>query len=383
MTVGRDDAGLAWSEGVLDVLPEGFGFLRSPRYPFANASDDVYVSPSQIRHLHLKPGHVLAGPVRPPKEGEKYFALLHVDTVGGVPIDQRTDRLAFERLTPVLPAQRLRLEHAGCGVGLRMLELLAPLAKGQRVLVLAPPQCGRTRLLVEITAAIVQNHREAHVLALLVDERPEEVTEFLRRTGPSGRCDVVATTFDEAPSRHVEVAELVLHRARRMVEAGRDVVVVLDSLTALVHAYNAALPHSGKILCAGLDASALQGPKRLFGAARSVEEGGSLTVIAALLTDTGAPADDVIAAQLRGKANADVVLDRALAEQHVYPALDVARTGTRREDVILPADELERHLALRRALAALPAERRLDDLLARVRATASNAELLAGLAREG
>jgi transcription termination factor Rho len=371
--------GLGWAEGVLDIHPDGFGFLRSRRYSYAAGPDDIYVSPSQIRRLNLKPGHEVAGPVRPPKDGEKYFALLHVEVVNGATIGELRKRIPFADLTPLLPASRLRLEHAGADLDLRLLDLLAPVGKGQRVLVQTPPLSGRNRLLAHVVQGLLANHPELYVIVLLADARPEEVPEFERNTGPDERREIVASTFDEPPARHIALAELVLERACRLVEAGRDVVLVADSLTALTRTYNVELPHSGKILSAGLDASSVVRPKRLFGAARRTEEAGSLTVYATVLTDTGTRVNDVIVEEFRGKANSEIVLDRHLAELHFAPAIDVARTGTRLEDNLLEPAELEQVRALRRRIDAAEPARSLETLLKLVRETATNAELLARL----
>ena len=372
-------AGLGWGEGVLDVLPDGFGFLRSRRSSYQAGPDDIYVSPSQIRRLNLKSGHLIAGPVRPPKEGEKYFALLHVEAVNGGTIEELRQRIPFEDLTPLLPSQRLRFEHPGCGPDLRLLDLICPMGKGQRTLVLTPPQSSRTRLLTHMAQGLLHNHPELQVILLLVDERPEEVTDVLRNTAPEERREVAASTFEEPPARHVAIAETVLDRARRMVEAGQDVVLILDSLTALVRAYNIELPHSGKIVSAGLDATALLRPKRLFASARATEEAGTLTVIATALTQTESRLNDAIVEEFAGKANCEIVLDRALAEQHIYPAFDLARTGTRREDSLLPDDLVDRLRRLRREFSAGGNREALERLLGLVAATPSNDALIASL----
>lgn len=371
--------GLGWGEGVLDVLPDGFGFLRSKRFSYLAGPDDVYVSPSQVRRLNLKTGHQLAGPVRPPKEGEKYFALLHVEAVNGGSIEDLKRRIPFDDMTPVLPHERLRLEHPGCGIDLRLFDLLVPLGRGQRVLVSTPPLSGRNVVLKHLAQGILANHPECYVILLLVDERPEEVTEVLRGTGPDSRREVVASTFDEPAARHVALAEIVLERARRMVEAGEHVVLLMDSLTQLVRAYNTEVPHSGKILGGGLDAVALQKPKRLFASARAMEEGGSLTVIATMLTETGSRMNEVIAEEFQGKANCEIVFDPQLTELHVYPALDVAATGTRREDNLLPAEELERIRRLRRHLVDLDRRQALERVIEQLAKTRDNAELIHGL----
>ncbi len=370
-------SGLGWAEGVLDILPDGFGFLRSAHHHYVAGPDDIYVSPSQVRRLNLKQGHEVAGPVRPPKEGEKYFALLHVETVNGGTIEQLRQRIPFDDLTPVMPQHRLRLEHPECTADLRVIDLLAPLGKGQRVLVSTPPFAGRNRLLVHIAQGLLHNHPETYLIHLLLDARHEEVTEVLRRTGPETRREVVAATFDEPPARQIALAELALERARRMVEAGRDVVLLVDSLTALTRAYNIEVPHSGKVLSVGLDAVALHKPKRLFASARSIEEGGSLTVVATSLTDTKVRVNDVIHDEFAGRANCDIVLDRHLAELHVVPAIDVVRTGTRMEDNLMEGDELDTVRRLRRTIDGEDTARALEALLELIQRSPTNAELLA------
>ena len=373
------DTGLGWGEGVLDILPDGFGFLRSPQHHYIAGPDDIYVSPSQVRRLNLRQGHLLAGPVRPPKGREKYFALLHVEAVNGGTVEDLRQRIPFEELTPVLPSRRLRLEHQGCDSELRLLDLFAPMGKGQRTLILAPPQSGRTRLLTLMAMSILDNHADVYVIVLLIDDRPEDVTEMIANTGPDTRREVVASTFDEPASRHVTLAEMALAKAKRMVEAGNDVVILMDSLTHLVRAYNQELPHSGKILSVGLDAVALQHPKGLFGAARQMENGGSLSVVATVLTDTGSRMNDVIAEEFGGRANSEIVLDQHLAELHVYPALDVARTSTRREDTLLSRVELGKVRQLRRKLDGTSPRESLELLDQWMAAAPTNAELLDGL----
>lgn len=368
--------GLGWGEGVLDILPDGFGFLRSMRYSYSAGPDDIYVSPSQIRRLNLKQGHLLAGPVRPPKEGEKYFALLHVEQVNGGTIEELRRRIPFDELTPVPPSQRLRLEHPGCELDIRLLDILAPMGKGQRTLILTPPLTGRSSLLAHLAQAILHNDPDVYVILLVIDERPEDITEILRATGPDDRREVAASSFDEPASRHVALAEIVTEKARRMVESGRDVVVLMDSLTALTRAYNTEVPHSGKILSTGLDAVALQRPKRLFGSARAIEEGGSLTVMATALTNTGSRMDEVICEQFVGKGNSQVILSEALAQLHVYPAIDIAHTGSNREKNLLDAHELDQVRKLRKKLSRESAEDALEKLLEMVGDTESNAEFL-------
>jgi transcription termination factor Rho len=371
--------GLGWSEGVLEILPDGFGFLRSARHDFAPGPDDVYVSPTQVRRLNLKQGHLVAGPVRPPQRGEKYFALLHVEVVNGGTIGDLRLRIPFEERAPILPRDRLHLDHPGAGTDVRAIELLAPWGRGQRVLISAPPGCGRTPLLTNVAKALLHNHQDLAVLLCLLDERPEEVTEVRRQFAADDRAEVVATTFDALPERHTALAEMVLARAQRMVEAGRHVVLVLDSLTALVRAYNQELPHTGKVLTAGLDASALHRPKRLFGAARNLEDGGSLTVIATALTGTDSRIDQTIAEEFANKGNSEVALDRSLAEQRIYPALDVARTATRREDNLLDKIAVDALRRMRTELLRSEPRARIESLFDLLRRHASNTDLLASL----
>lgn len=370
--------GLGWGEGTLDILPEGFGFLRSRRYSYNAGPDDIYVSPSQIRRLNLKQGHEIAGPVRPPKDGEKYFALLHVEAVDGMPVECLRGRIPFDDLTPLVPDRRLEL--AGDGVDVRLVDLLAPIGFGQRVLVLSPPNSRRNALLISLARAILAGNPDVYLIQLLIDERPEEVTVAVQSTGPDERREVIASTFDEPASRHVSIAEMATMKARRLVESGRDVVMIVDSLTSLVRAYHQETPHSGKILAAGLDSAALLAPKRLFGAARNIEEGGSLTVIATALTGTGSRIDEVIAEEFRGKGNCEIVLDEHLASLHVYPAIDLGRTGTRREESLLDPRDLDR---LRRLRVSLDAgtdsedpKASLEALVEKIQATPNNRDLL-------
>lgn len=371
-------SGLGWAEGVLEVLPDGFGFLRSVRNDYEPGPDDVYVSPSQVRHLNLKPGHQLAGPVRPPKRGEKYFALLQVEHINGGDVASLRTRVPFAARTPILPHTRLRLDHPAASLDLRALDLLAPWGKGQRVLVATPPGSGRTRLLQRIATALLHNHQELHVSLCLLDERPEEVTE-IRRALAGRRSDVTASTFDQPPGRHLALAEMALARAQRWVEAGQDVVLLLDSLTALVRAYNLEGTPTGKLACPGLDAGAVHRPKRLFGAARQTEEGGSLTVIATALGGPDSRIDQTILEEFMNRGNCDVVFDRELAELHLCPALDVLRTGTRREDLLLPAGSIVALQRLRQQLAPLSRRDRLEKVLTLLRESPNNDALLAQL----
>ena len=370
--------GLGWVEGVLDVLPDGFGFLRSVRHDYEPGPEDVYVSPSQIRRLNLKPGHLLAGPVRPPRRGEKYFALLHVELINGGDVANLHRRVPFAARTPILPSERLRLDHPGAPLDMRALDLLTPWGKGQRVLITAPPGSGRTRMLCRIAESLRHNHPEVHVSLCLLDERPEEVTGIRRAI--HGPCsDVVASTFDQPLLRHITLAEMALARAQRMVEAGADVVLLLDSLTALARAYNIESPASGRMLCAGLDAQAVHRPKRLFGAARKLEEGGSLTIVATALCGTESRLDQTILDEFQNRGNADVVLDRELADQHLDPALDVLRTGTRREDMLLDAPAVATLQRLRQQLAPLSRAERVAKVLALLQQSPTNEGVLAQL----
>ncbi len=376
LKIKASEQGHGWGHGTLDILPDGFGFLRSRRYNYHAGPDDIYVSPSQIRRLNLKQGHQLTGPVRPPKVGEKYFALLHIEAVNGQMVEALDTRIPFDNLTPLLPNQRFILESEGCDPALRLVDLLAPIGRGQRALILSPPHSGRSNLLIQLADAILRNDPEVYVILLMIDERPEEVTEAVRRTGPDDRREVIASTFDEPTAHQVAVAEMVGQKARRMVESGRHVVLLMDSVTALVRAYNTEIPHSGKVICAGLDAASLFEPKRLFGAARRVEEGGSLTIIATALTDTGSRTDDTIAEEFKGKGNCEIVLDQHLAGMHVYPAIDIERTGTRREDSLLPQDELEKLRRLRKELGQHTPQVALERLMEKLAETANNAELI-------
>jgi transcription termination factor Rho len=370
--------GLGWVEGILEVLPDGFGFLRSPRHDYEPGPDDVYVSPSQVRRLNLKPGHQLAGPVRPPKRGEKYFALLHVELVNGADVATLRQRVPFAARTPVLPSGRLRLDHAGAPIDVRALDLLAPWGKGQRVLIAAPPGSARTRLLLRIAAALLHNHADLFVAMCLLDERPEEVTA-IRRAIDGKRSEVVASTFDLPPGRHTALAEMALARAQRQVEAGLDVVLLVDSLTALARAYNHEQPHSGKVLTPGFDVTALQRPKRLFGAARQLEEGGSLTIVATALTGTDSRIDQAILEEFTNRGNSDVALDRELADLHVDPPLDVLRTGTRREDCLLEPAAIAALQRLRAQLSPLGKRERLERIVELLQGSADNAAVLAKL----
>lgn len=366
--------GLMVGEGVLEVLPDGFGFLRNPASSYLPSPDDIYVSPSQIRRFGLRKGCIVRGTIRPPKESERYFALLRVESVN----DRKTENLEhlpnFEKLTPLHPEERLVLETTGDEVNMRVVDMVSPIGKGQRALIVAPPRTGKTVLLQKMANAIVTNHDETKIIVLLIDERPEEVTDF-RRSTPDP-VEVVASTFDEQPARHIQVAEMVIEKARRMVEFGDDVVILLDSITRLARAYNNEMPHSGKIGTGGIDTGALQKPKKFFGAARNIENGGSLTIIATALIDTGSKADDIIFEEFKGTGNSELHLDRRLVEKRVYPAIDINASGTRRDELLLDPKELELVYRLRRVLADMNVVEAMELLKNRLGKTKSNAEFL-------
>jgi len=379
LTARARRSGVGWGEGVLDILPDGFGFLRAPEYDYEAGPDDIYVSPSQVRRLNLKQGNTLAGPVRPPKRGEKYFALLQVETVDGAAVGTLRDRIPFAERTPANPDVHLDLDSPRATTAVRLLDLLAPIGLGQRVLLSAPPRSGRTALLCEWTRAILEARAGLSAIVCLVDERPEDVTEMHAAITPPDRVEIVASTFDQPTSRHVAVAEMCLAKAMRRVEAGQDVLLVLDSLTQLVRAYNTEIPHTGKIVTAGLDSGALVKPKALFGAARNLVEGGSLTVIATLSTHTGSAIDAVIEEEFAGKANCEVTLDPDLAERRLDPPINAHHTGTRAEQLLVPAELLPSVRTLRRRLADQDAATGLEGLLVDLERTATNRELLLGL----
>ena len=336
-------------EGVLEVLPDGFGFLRSPNYNYLPSAEDIYVSPAQIRRFDLKKGDTVYGTIRSPKEKEKYFALLKVDKINNSPPEKAKERVLFENLTPLYPNQRLVMETNKETLTTRVLDLAAPIGKGQRGLIVAPPRTGKTIILQNIASAIATNNPDIVLIVLLIDERPEEVTDMMRAV----RGEVVSSTFDEPPERHVQVAEMAIEKARRLVEYGHDVVILLDSLTRLARAYNTVQPHSGKILTGGIDANALHKPKRFFGAARNIEEGGSLTIIATALIDTGSRMDEVIFEEFKGTGNMELVLDRRIAERRIWPAIDIVKSGTRKEELLYHPEELDRVYRMRQALADL------------------------------
>lgn len=367
--------GLMFGEGTLEVLPDGFGFLRSPDYHYLPCPDDIYVSPSQIRRFGLRTGATVAGQIRPPKENERYFALLRVAAINGEDPNLLTNKVFFDDLTPLHPEERLRLADNSEFISTRVVDLIAPVGLGQRGLIVSPPRAGKTILLQQMAKATLMNHPDAHVIMLLIDERPEEVTDMERKLkGPN--CEVISSTFDESTSRHIQVAEMVIEKAKRMVEYGHDVIIFLDSITRLARAWNTEIPNSGKTLSGGVDASALQHPKRFFGAARCVEEGGSLTIIATALVDTGSRMDDVIFEEFKGTGNTELHLDRRLVDKRVWPAIDINRSGTRREELLLNEDELKLVWVLRRVLNDMNPVEAMELLTNRLRRTRSNEEFL-------
>ena len=366
------DNGLMVGEGVLEILPDGFGFLRSPEYNYLPCPDDIYVSPSQIRRFGLKTGNVITGQIRPPKESERYFALLRVEAINFEDPNMLTEKVNFEDLTPLHPNTRLFLETTPAEVNMRIVDLVTPIGKGQRMLIVAPPRTGKTVLLQKIANAISTNHPEAYLIVLLIDERPEEVTEMQRAT----QAEVVSSTFDEPASRHVSVAEMVIEKAKRLVEYGRDVVILLDSITRLARAYNTEVPHSGKILTGGVDANALQKPKRFFGAARNIEEGGSLTIIGTALVDTGSKMDEVIFEEFKGTGNSELHLDRRLVERRTYPAINIAASGTRKEELLLDKRELDLVYRLRKILSDMNPIEAVEMLKTRLEKKATNREFM-------
>jgi transcription termination factor Rho len=364
--------GMMYGEGVLEVLPDGFGFLRSPEYNYLPSPDDIYVSPSQIRRFGLRTGHIVAGQIRPPKESERYFALLRVEAINFEDPEMVSDKTIFEDLTPLHPDERLFLETAPNELNMRIVDMVTPVGKGQRMLIVAPPRTGKTVLLQKMANAFAKNHPETYVIILLIDERPEEVTEMERAT----TAEVVSSTFDEPASRHIQVAEMVIEKAKRMVEYGRDVIILLDSITRLARAYNTEAPHSGKILTGGIDSTALQKPKKFFGAARNLEEAGSLTIIGTALVDTGSKMDEVIFEEFKGTGNSELHLDRRLVEKRVWPAINIGESGTRKEELLLDPKELELVFRLRRVLSDMNPVEAVELLRARLEKTKSNAEFL-------
>jgi transcription termination factor Rho len=359
-------------QGVLEILQDGFGFLRSPDYNYLSGPDDIYISPSQIKRFALRKGDTVAGQVRPPKDQERFFALLQVHTINGDPVDKAMRRALFDNLTPLYPQSRLNLETKKDEINTRVLNLVAPIGKGQRGLIVAAPRTGKTIFLQKIANAISENHPEADLIVLLIDERPEEVTDMQR----SVKGEVISSTFDEPADRHVQVAEMVIEKAKRQTECGKDVVILLDSITRLARAYNTVTPSSGRVLSGGLDSNALQRPKRFFGAARNIEEGGSLTIVATALVETGSRMDDVIFEEFKGTGNMEVYLDRKLADRRVFPAIDMHRSGTRKEELLLTQDELNKVWILRKVLSTMTPVDAMELLIEKVSATKSNKDFL-------
>ncbi|HEX3150408.1 MAG TPA: transcription termination factor Rho [Gemmataceae bacterium] len=370
--------GLMYGEGTLEILPDGFGFLRSPDYNYLPCPDDIYISPSQIRRFGLRTGAVVAGQIRPPKENERYFALLRVEAINYQDPDLLTQKVVFDDLTPLHPTKRFKLETEQTEVNTRVIDLITPIGKGQRSLIVAPPRTGKTVLLQKMATAILKNHPECYVIVLLIDERPEEVTDMLRTVkGP--RAEVVSSTFDEPTSRHVQVSEMVIEKAKRLVEYGVDVVIFLDSITRLARAYNAEVPSSGKILSGGVDANALHKPKRFFGAARNIEEGGSLTIIATALVDTGSRMDDVIFEEFKGTGNSELHLDRRMVDKRIWPAINMSASGTRKEELLRPEDELKWVYILHKVLSDMNPLEAMEMLINRMSRFKSNAEFLGNM----
>lgn len=362
-----------WGDGVLEILQDGFGFLRSATASYLAGPDDIYVSPSQIRRFNLRTGDTVSGKIRPPKEGERYFALLKVDKINYEPLESGRNKVLFENLTPLFPQERLMLESGNGStedLSSRILDLVSPVGKGQRGLIVSPPKAGKTLMLQHVAQSITRNNPETHLIVLLIDERPEEVTDMQR----SVRGEVIASTFDEPPARHVQVAEMVIEKAKRLVEHKQDVVILLDSITRLARAYNTIVPSSGKVLTGGVDAHALERPKRFFGAARNIEEGGSLTIMATALIDTGSKMDEVIYEEFKGTGNMEVHLDRKIAEKRIFPAINVRRSGTRREELLTSQDELQRMWILRKLLAEMEDVGAIDFLINKLKQTKTNDE---------
>ena len=367
--------GMMYGEGTLEILPDGFGFLRSPDYHYLSCPDDIYVSPSQIRRFGLRTGAVVSGTIRPPKENERYFALLRIEAINYHDPNQVSQKVQFDDLTPLHPNQRMVLEGAPDALSVRVVDMLVPIGFGQRGLIVSPPRAGKTILLQNMATGVLANYPDAYVIMLLIDERPEEVTDMERQVkGPN--CEVISSTFDESSARHVAVSEMVLEKSKRMVEFGHDVVIFLDSITRLARAWNAECPHSGKILSGGIDANAMQRPKRFFGSARKVEEGGSLTIIATALIDTGSRMDEVIFEEFKGTGNQEIVLDRALVDRRIWPSIDISLSGTRREEMLMDPEEYRRIGILRRVLHEMNPPDAMELLTTRMKKTKSNAEFL-------
>jgi transcription termination factor Rho len=373
-----DQNGMIYGEGVLETLPDGFGFLRAPDYNYLPGPDDIYVSPSQIRRFNLRTGDIVSGQIRPPKEGERYFALLKVEQVNYESPEVARDKILFDNLTPLYPNERLTLEAAPKGdLSMRIMDLFTPVGKGQRGLIVSPPRAGKTMILQKIANAITTNHPEVVLLVLLIDERPEEVTDMER----SVKGEVISSTFDEPAQRHVQVAEMVIEKAKRLVEHQKDVVILLDSITRLARAYNTVVPPSGKVLSGGVDSNALHKPKRFFGAARNIEEGGSLTIIATALIETGSRMDEVIFEEFKGTGNMEIVLDRKLAERRIFPAIDLNKSGTRKEDLLLEKEVLNRIWILRKVLQPLNPVESMEFLLDKIQSTDSNSNFISSMSK--
>ena len=369
--------GHIFAEGVLEILPDGYGFLRSPDYNYLPGPDDIYVSPSQIRKFDLKTGDTISGQVRPPHEGEKYFALVKIEAVNFESPDEARNKILFDNLTPLYPQERLKLETTRENASARVMDLLTPLGKGQRGLIVSPPRAGKTMLLQNVANSITANHPEVVLMVLLIDERPEEVTDMQR----SVKGEVISSTFDEPAARHVQVAEMVIEKAKRLVEHKRDVVILLDSITRLARAYNTIVPPSGKVLSGGVDSNALQRPKRFFGSARNIEEGGSLTIIATALIDTGSRMDDVIFEEFKGTGNSEIILERKLVDKRVFPAIDIQRSGTRKEELLIPKEDLQRIWVLRKVLNPLSPVEAMELLVDYLSKSKSNGEFLANMSK--
>ena len=367
--------GHIFAEGVLEILPDGYGFLRSPDYNYLPGPDDIYVSPSQIRKFDLKTGDTISGQVRPPHEGEKYFALVKIEAVNFESPDEARNKILFDNLTPLYPQERVKLETVRENISARVMDLLTPLGKGQRGLIVSPPRAGKTMLLQNVANSITANHPEVVLMVLLIDERPEEVTDMQR----SVKGEVISSTFDEPAARHVQVAEMVIEKAKRLVEHKRDVVILLDSITRLARAYNTIVPPSGKVLSGGVDSNALQRPKRFFGSARNIEEGGSLTIIATALIDTGSRMDDVIFEEFKGTGNSEIILERKLVDKRTFPAIDIQRSGTRKEELLIPKEDLSRIWVLRKVLNPRSPVEAMELLIDKLSKTRSNGEFLANM----
>ena len=370
-----EKSGLIFSEGVLETLPDGFGFLRAPEYNYLPGPDDIYVSPSQIRKFDLRTGDTVSGQIRPPKEGERYFALIKVEAINFEAPEHSREKIFFDNLTPLYPDEQLNMETDAEHISARVIDLVTPIGKGQRALIVAPPRTGKTMLLQTIANSVTENHPEVTLIVLLIDERPEEVTEMQR----SVKGEVISSTFDEPPTRHVQVADMVIEKAKRLVEHKRDVVILLDSITRLARAHNAVVPPSGKILSGGIDSNALQRPKRFFGAARNIEEGGSLTIIATALIDTGSRMDDVIFEEFKGTGNSEIHLDRRLSDKRLFPSIDLQRSGTRKEELLINKEDLARIWVMRRVLNPLSPVEQMEVVLERLSKTKANSEFLASM----